>query len=273
MDKVAVGAIGSAALAIAIAISVVWGRLDQSYRGEGGQPIARAFRRLAIVEVSGIVAGLLVGGLGSRLMMRIMAATSPVAAQGRQTEAGEIVGRVTSDGTGGLIIFVGLGMGLFGAVLYLVLARFLPKPAWAAGGVLGLFVLGIFARRDPLSPHNRDFEILSPVLLAVAIIVLLFLLYGTTVVALAARLERFYPRFDTKSVRTALAVAPLILLVPPPFTLALVGAGLVGALHAQFPKLASFRFSEETRRIGFALIVVATVLGNVWLGFGLAEIL
>lgn len=273
MDSVAVGALGAAALATAAAISLYWGGLDQTVRDEGGHPIARMLRRLAVVEVSGLAAGFLVGGIGSRLMMRIMAATSPAAAQGKVTDAGEIVGRVTSGGTVGLIIFVGLLFGLLGAAIYAVLGRFLPRAAWVAGLVLGLLLLGVFARTDPLAPDNRDFAILSPVLLAVVIIVLLFLLYGTTLVALASKLERLYPRLDEKRVSAAFGIAPLALLLFPPFPLALLAAVFIGALQAQVPKVAAFRLPGGVRRAGFALIVAATVVGNIWLGFGVAEIL
>jgi hypothetical protein len=272
VDKFAVTSISTAAIVVAIAISLRWGRLDQSVRLERGGPIARALRRLAVLVVSGVVAGLLVGGLGSRLMMRIMAATSSATAQGRVTEAGQIVGRVTSDGTGGLLIFVGLLFGLFGVALYWVLGRFLPRSAWVAGLVLGLFVLGAFARRDPLSPDNRDFTILQPVLLAVVIIVALFLLYGTTLVALAARLERAYPAFEARPL-SLVSHAPLLLLAFPPLPLALLAAIFIGALNARFPQVPNAWRSETVGKVGFALIGIGTVVGNVWLGLGVADIL
>ena len=44
--------------------------------------------------------------------MRLLAATSGRAAQGRLTEAGERVGEITTDGTIGFLLFVGVGGGL-----------------------------------------------------------------------------------------------------------------------------------------------------------------
>ena len=190
-----------AALGVAVVILFNWGALDTSVRCGDGSGIRRVLRRLCVIEVSGIVAGLLVGGFGSRLMMRIMAATSSPAAQGMLTEAGEVVGEVTKGGTTGLLIFVGLGFGLVGAFGYALLVRFLPRRAWASGLVFGLLVLGVFARRDPLSPDNSDFAILSPLPLAVAMIVGLFVLYGMTLAALTARLERAYPPLEKKPSR------------------------------------------------------------------------
>ena len=99
MDKIVVSLVCTIALAVAGAMVLRWGGLDTSVRGGDGGGIRRAVRRLCVIEVSGIVAGLLVGGFGSRLMMRIMAATSAPAAQGMLTEAEEVVGEVTKGGT------------------------------------------------------------------------------------------------------------------------------------------------------------------------------
>lgn len=271
MDKVVVTVVCGVGVAVALGIVVRWGGLDPSYRAE--EPgIASAVRRLCVLEVSGLVAGLLVGGLGSRLMMRIMAATSGVAAQGQITQADEIVGRVTSDGTIGLLIFVGLGFGVIGAALFSVVGRFLPKRAWVAGAVFGVLLLGVFARRDPLSPDNRDFTILSPVALAVAMIAVLFALYGMTVVSLSARLEHSYPRLEAKA-RSLVAYAPLVFLVLPPFTLAIAAAVGIGAVVQRFPSLGAAWRSSAARVTGATVMGLVVVASNVWLGFGVAEIL
>ena len=47
--------------------------------------------------LAGGIAGLLVGGLGSRIVMRISALAAPDRAQGSITEAGATVGRITAD--------------------------------------------------------------------------------------------------------------------------------------------------------------------------------
>ena len=271
VGKVIVTVVSAGGVAAAVAIVARWGGLDASIRTE--EPgILSALRRLCVLEMSGLVSGLLVGGLGSRLMMRIMAATSGAAAQGQITQADEIVGRVTSDGTIGLLIFVGAGFGIIGAAGLAVVGRFLPKRAWVAGATFGVLLLGVFARRDPLSPDNRDFTILSPVALAVAIVGVLFVLYGMTVVSLSARLERSYPRLEAKA-RSLVGYAPLLLLVLPPFTLAIVVAVGIGALGERFPSLGDAWRSGATRTIGATVVALAAVASNVWLGFGIAEIL
>jgi hypothetical protein len=272
MDRVVVVVVCGVALTVALGVVLRWGGLDSSVRIGEASGVVRAVRRLCIVEVSGIVSGLLVGGFGSRLMMRIMAATSAASAQGRVTEAEEIVGKVTADGTIGLLLFVGVGFGLVGAFGYALLGRFLPRRAWASGLVFGLLVLGVFARRDPLDPSNSDFTILSPLPLAVAMIVALFLLYGMTLAALTARLERAYPPLEKKA-RSLVAYAPLLLLALPPLFLALAGAVVLGGLHDRHPDAEPAWRPDVVTKLGSAAVAVAVVLGNVWLGLGIADIL
>jgi hypothetical protein len=271
MDKIVVTVVCSVALVLAAGAVLKWGHLDASFRDVHGNAIARAMRRLCVLEVSGIVAGLLVGGFGSRLMMRVIAATSSAAAQGRLTQADEVVGKVTQEGTVGLLIFVGIGFGIVGALLYALVVRFLPNRAWLSGAIAGLLALGIFARRDPLDPSNRDFTFLSPVALAVVIIVVLFVLYGMTLASVAARLERFYPPFEGGWKLTA--YAPLVLLILPPLTFGILAALLAGAVSQRFPEVRRRLASRAARTAGVAVVAIAAVASNVWLAFAVVDIL
>ena len=58
-----------------------------------------ALRGFAAVFVAGGLAGVAVGGLGSRIAMRIAALTARDVAQGLTTEAGATIGRITFEGT------------------------------------------------------------------------------------------------------------------------------------------------------------------------------
>jgi hypothetical protein len=89
-----------------------------------------AFRGFAGVFVAGGVAGMVIGGLGSRLAMRIAAMTARDRAQGLITEAGATIGRITFEGTVFLILFAGIGSALVGTAFYLAT---LP-PGSPAGG-------------------------------------------------------------------------------------------------------------------------------------------
>src|SRR5438132_336198 len=63
---------------------------------------------LDLAALSGLASGLVAAGAGGRLVMRLLAVTAGAPAQGRITEAEEVVGRITVGGTIGFIIFVGL---------------------------------------------------------------------------------------------------------------------------------------------------------------------
>ena len=177
---------------------------------------------------AGFWSGLLVVGLGGRLVMRLLGATSGDDAQGRITDAGETVGEITFGGTLGFIIFAGLLIPVLSSFAYLAGRRILPQRSWLAGLVFGLFLLATFGVDDPLDPDNVDFEILTPLPLAVVIIALTALLFGTTFTALASRLDERLPAItDSAALTTKSSYMSLIMLLNPLFAFA-TGAYVVG---------------------------------------------
>jgi hypothetical protein len=70
--------------------------------------VLRYLRGVAIALVGGFWAGALVTGPAVRLIMRLLAVTAGDDAQGRITEADEVVGRIKLDGTIGLYVFGGV---------------------------------------------------------------------------------------------------------------------------------------------------------------------
>ena len=103
---------------------------------------------VTVMLVSGLGAGILTAGAGGRLAMRLLAVTAGPDAQGRITEADQVVGRITADGTLGFILFNGIPIGLLTAALYLLLRRWLPA------GRLGGLILGVPAARHRRDPHR-----------------------------------------------------------------------------------------------------------------------
>ena len=160
-----------------------------------------ALRGFAAVFVAGGVAGVVVGGLGSRIAMRIAALTARDVAQGLTTEAGATIGRITFEGTAFLVVAVGIGTALIGTAFYLATLPWLPRRrtlrAMAFGG-LELVVFGTVL----LDPGNPDFTILGRPLLNVLVLGSLFVLHGVALV-LAHRAER--PARVGGRARTALA--------------------------------------------------------------------
>lgn len=132
---------------------------DAGWKGR----LAERARTTSAALVGGIVAGWLVAGFGGRLLMRLVAVTSDESAQGRLTEADEVVGRVTGDGTAFLVIFGGLFVGIVGALAFSTFRRFLPSQSWTAGLIVAGVIGGLLARPvDLLNPDSIDFEILGP---------------------------------------------------------------------------------------------------------------
>lgn len=251
------------ALAVAAFMAARWGSIVR--RPAPATDADRDFvvhlaRTGTIGVVGGLVAGVLVGGLGSRLVMRILAATSGENVQGALTEAEERVGEITAGGTIGLVMFVGVFGGVVGGVLYVIVRRVLPAQAWLAGLSFGLLLLVSLARLDPLSPENRDFQILTPQWLAVVLVAALFPAFGIVVAAVVERLDRSWPRHPASFV-------PLLLLVPAVF----VGVAclLAAAVAVVFRRL-EWRGAS---RVGTGILVVVAAIGTLWTGAGIVSIM
>lgn len=171
--------------------------------------------------IPGALVGGVIGGVGSRLAMRVMAMTSPNA-RGFETDFGATVGAITPSGTIFLLIAGGL-VGVFGGLVYLAVRRLLPGRGWVKGALFGVVLLAI-GGRVLIVPDNTDFLILHPDGLAVAMFATLPLLFGLAFVPLAEWLEPWIRRFAHPVV---LASTDLVLLLP--FIL-LSGIGVVPIL-------------------------------------------
>jgi hypothetical protein len=136
-------------------------------------------RHITVGGLSGLVAGILVGGIGGRLFMRFAGVAAGERGAGMQTEAGFTVGEITLAGTFALVLFVGIFTGVMGATAYLA---FRPWLAWAGrwrGVVFGVVLFGLgSALSDIMNTDNVDFLILRNSELLVALILGLFLAFG-----------------------------------------------------------------------------------------------
>lgn len=263
IGNVLVVALGTAALIVAIRIAWSGRRLpvlaDRELPTKVGPSALDGMRTIAAIVGAGLVAGFLVPGLGGRLFMRLMAATSGDAAQGRLTEAEEIVGDITFDGSLGFVIFVGLiipGAAAFG---YLLLRHFLPGPVLVGGLMFGLILLAVFGVDDPMSPENVDFEILEPLVVAVIGITVLALLYGLTFGALATRLDAGLRPLGS-GWRAVPGHAALLFALLPPFFAITVPYVAIRALARGRTK--PWLETSVVRYTGMGIVVVATLLAG-----------
>jgi hypothetical protein len=229
-----------------------------------GPPMGLVARRylwyLTVAVASGVGAGILAAGAGGRLVMRLLAVTAGPDAQGRITEADEVVGRVSVDGTLGFVVFTGLFFGLVTGALYLLLRRWLPagRAGGLAYGALLLVVAG--TRLDPLRPGNPDFDLVGPGWVSVAAFATLVVFHGMLVAALAGRFSRAVPLLG-RGPRALAAHVPLLLLLPlGSAVLVLVIVGAVVVLASQLPVVVTAWRNRRLMTVGHvALAVVAVV--------------
>ena len=129
--------------------------------------------------------------------MRVSAAVAGQAAQGATTEADATVGAITFDGTMGIVVFVGISAGIFGAVLYAVFRPWLRWSGRLRGLVFGIVLFAVTsATSDVLNPDNFDFALLEQRALNVAMIVSLFLGFGLMMDLMVGVLDRRLPPGD-----------------------------------------------------------------------------
>jgi hypothetical protein len=212
---------------------------------------------LTVAVTVGLAAGILAAGAGGRLVMRLLAVTAGADAQGQITEADQLVGRITVDGTLGFVVFTGLFFGLFSGLVYVLLYRWLPA-GWVGGLAYGVLLLvGAGTRLEPLRRANPDFDLVGPGWLAVAAFAALVVFHGLLVAALAGRLSRALPLLAATPGAIA-AHAPLLLLlvlVPLGLLAAILGAVVVGA--SRIPQVVAALQTPRLAVVGRAALAVA----------------
>jgi hypothetical protein len=141
--------------------------------------------------LAGLIAGVLVGGLGGRLVMT-GAALLNRDAFGRLTENGEVIGVFSVPGTLALLLFGGLSAGLLGAVVWVVVSPWLPwrgPRRWLLmmpiAIALGAFIL--------VESTNSDFTTLQSIEVILAMLFVLVAVNGAAIAWLDEILERRIP--------------------------------------------------------------------------------
>jgi hypothetical protein len=219
-------------------------------------PLLSLARHVSVAGIAGLITGLLVGGVGGRLFMRIAGAANP-GARGRTTEAGFTVGRITADGTLGLVLFVGLFVGVGGAVLYVIFRPWLSRAGKGRGAAFGVLLFGIgSATSDVLNPDNVDFLILGNQGLLVGMVFALFVGFGVLIDWLFGVLDRRLPAADRRRARL---VYPLM---------ALLGLGMA-ALFVPFALFSDQACNCEPPVLASTSVVVAAVGTIAWWWNGL----
>jgi hypothetical protein len=209
-------------------------------------PAGEILRDIARGGLAGLVVGVVVAGLGGRVVMRVAGLLVP-SANGSFTENGNRIGDITLAGSVGLIVFVGLLAALIFGVVWVVISPWLP----ASGVIRGLVAmpiavaLGAFGLIDR---GNRDFAILGHDPLVVASLVALVALSGPAMVVADGWLDRRLPHAASAASRAGIV-----------YLLLSVVGGLFGGLL-----LLQAAVGRESQPLGITIIAVGFVTAAWW---------
>lgn len=158
--------------------------------------------------VAGAISGFIAAGIGSRIVMRVIALLNDDRT-GAMTDASVTVGTISVRGTLVLLV-LGSIAGVLGGILYLGLRRWLWVPVWGRGPAYALVTL-LTVGHLLFDPANVDFQMFEPPLAVIVLFAALFLVNGVILVALADRIhpEPAYP----PSARVRAVAAGAIVLV------------------------------------------------------------
>ena len=184
-------------------------------------PTGEVLRDIARGGISGAIVGIVVGGLGARVVMRAAAILHPEAV-GALTENGNRIGDITMGGTLFLVLF-GLILCALAGVLWVIVSPWIPGHT----GVRALLTAGIaIATGTPLLiiGRNPDFVILDHDPRVVALLVALVGLIGLSIALLDSWLDRRLPHavtgrkgpavfYGIVALMGAVLVLPFVLLV------------------------------------------------------------
>jgi hypothetical protein len=217
-------------------------------------PVDDVLRDIARGGVASLVVGLLVAGVGGRVVMRLAAILVPNAV-GAFTENGFRIGDITLPGSLGLI-FTGLFLGPFTGVVWVVVSPWIPG-AGLARAILTMPIAVALGTLTPIRSENRDFTILDHDPAVVAALLALVALVGLSIALVDDWLDRRLPQAAAPPNRATSVYAVLTLL----------GAILV------FPVVLMSYFEPGLRLVGLALVVVGlcTLAGWVLRSRGQAQ--
>ena len=139
--------------------------------------IVSLVRHAAVAGIAGVISGVIVGGLGGRVVMRLSAIAGPDRLTGIPTSNGNRIGDITVGGTLELVILVGIFSGAFGAIAYLITEPWLEWAGRWHGLVFGVALL-LMASTVVIEPENTDFAILSNQELNIGLFSALFIGFG-----------------------------------------------------------------------------------------------
>ena len=153
--------------------------------------VGEVLRDIARGGIAGIIVGLLVAGLGGRLVMRL-ATILHEDTVGIFTENGEVIGSITLNGTLALMTFGGLGMGLLAGTIWVIVSPWIPGRGLVRALVTAIAAMALGT--PPLVQRtNSDFIVLGYDPMVVVLLVGLVGLVGFSIALVDGALDARLP--------------------------------------------------------------------------------
>jgi hypothetical protein len=149
-------------------------------------------RTIGVNSLGGLIAAFIVGGIGSRIAMRISAAATGPLCPTLITENEARCGEITLGGTIFLLIFSTMFFGIPGGLIYAAMRPWLRRLGRWHGLVFGLLLLIIFGFVI-IDGGNKDFRLFAQPLVNVALFAVLFPLFGLLIAPLVRWLDQTLP--------------------------------------------------------------------------------
>lgn len=244
-------------------------------------PAAEVVRDIARGGIAGIIVGLLVAGLGGRLVMRL-ATILHEDTVGVFTENGEVIGNITFNGTMALITFGGLGMGLMAGTIWVIVSPWIPGRGLARALVTAVAAIAL-GTPNLVQRTNPDFVVLGYDPLVVVLLVGLVGLVGFSIALVDGALDARLPH-PLQGIRISTTVYMIVTLMGLVLIFPLVVAILLDQTDYQAPIRAGWALAvvgvctliwwvlrvkgrsappTALRRAGTVSLLVAVVLGVV----------
>lgn len=219
--------------------------------------LATDVRAVAAVVAAGLVLGVAVNGIGSRLAMLLLARLNP-AATGRLSDDGFRMGQFDPGATLSLLSFT-TAVGVLGGLVYLAVRPLRFGPRWF---VLAAMAVGPAVVVGNLLVHvdGVDFTILHPAWLAISLFVVLPGLFGLSMAVLAERWLAPDGWFATTRLRN---VVPLMVPLLLPHLLVVAAVAVAGVRSLQAVSDRWPRGGQALRWLGRAGLVAIVVVSLV----------
>ena len=233
---------------------------------EERSPLLAWARRIGAAVAAGMLAGLVVGGIGGRIAMFILRVTSSSRVNGIESDDGFRIGQIS--GQTFFLLLATTALGAIGGLIYLFGRQWVPA-RWRVA-VSGTS-FGVVLAAGVIKPDGVDFTLLSPLWLAVVLFVLISVVFGVVVSVLVERLLAREARQELGW--WAYLPLPALLLGGPVTWVAIVVTWLAWAIGHTVPAVGRAWRSPVVVWVARAVIATLVVVNAVALAKDVSTIL